>query len=175
MILALLLKWKTNAQDKARFNTLMSAHGAALMRVPMGYVSRQADRQDLEQEIALAIWEAMPRWRKDASARTYAFRIAHNKCIDALRRKRPHVDLAQEPERPSETSSPEAQSSARQTLRATLEHLRALPLAQRQVLMLSLEDMTHQEIADTLGIKSNHVGVLLHRARTAIKPHKETP
>ena len=39
----------------------------------------------------------------------------------------------------------------------------------RQVLVLSLEGLSHREIADVVGITENNVAVRLNRARTAVR------
>jgi RNA polymerase sigma factor (sigma-70 family) len=43
--------------------------------------------------------------------------------------------------------------------------IRALPVSQRQVLSLALEDLDHRSIGEILGIRENAVSVRLHRAR----------
>ena len=47
--------------------------------------------------------------------------------------------------------------------------VRGLPVAQRQAFTLSLEGLSYEEIADVLGVKANHVGVLVFRARAAVR------
>jgi DNA-directed RNA polymerase specialized sigma24 family protein len=46
-------------------------------------------RDDLVQEIALAIWKAIPRFRGDSSERTWVYRIAHNVAITSATGKPP--------------------------------------------------------------------------------------
>lgn len=47
--------------------------------------------------------------------------------------------------------------------------IHTLPLIHRAVLVLALEDMTHPEIAEVLGVSTNNVAVRLTRARDALK------
>src|SRR5690242_6341772 len=39
---------------------------------------------DVAQEVFCAAWRSLPRFRHESSIRTWLFRIARNKCIDAL-------------------------------------------------------------------------------------------
>ena len=56
------------------------------------------------------------------------------------------------------------------------EAVRRLPLIQRQVVVLALEDMDYAEIGAVLGISENNVGVRLNRARASLrKLMGETP
>ena len=67
-------------EDERRrtFSRLMEAYGVALKRLAAAYVSDSAAREDLFQEIALAVWNGIPGFRGDASERTWLYRIAHN-------------------------------------------------------------------------------------------------
>jgi RNA polymerase sigma factor (sigma-70 family) len=67
---------------------LLAAHGAALSRLASSYVRRQDEREDLLQEIVVAIWRALPRFRRESSERTFLFRIAHNRAITYVARRR---------------------------------------------------------------------------------------
>ena len=61
-------------------------------------------------------------------------------------------------------------ANQRDRLRAAIQHL---PLVYRQVIMLMLEDLSHAEIADVLGITESNVAVRLNRARKALKESLE--
>ena len=47
--------------------------------------------------------------------------------------------------------------------------MRRLPLIQREVVVLALEDMDYAEIAAVLGISETNVGVRLNRARASLR------
>ena len=53
-------------------------------------------------------------------------------------------------------------------LRGSSQCVFMLKLDQQQVITLALEGMSYQEIADVLVITTNHVGVRLQRAKTAL-------
>ena len=132
-----------------------------------------AERGDLLQDIALALWQALPRFRGESSERTFLFRIAHNHCINHITRRRPMASLQELELDPPDSGAPletrlnDQQDSARLT-----EAVRQLPLIQRQVVVLALEDMDYTEIAQVLGITENNVGVRLNRARTTLRKQR---
>jgi RNA polymerase sigma factor (sigma-70 family) len=67
-----------------RFDQLLARDGPALMRLAAAYTRTASDRDDLFQEIALAIWQALPGFRGESSERTFLFRIAHNRSVAYL-------------------------------------------------------------------------------------------
>lgn len=160
-----------------RFLALLNANLPALGRLAGSYAGSTGEREDLVQDIALALWQALPRFRGESSERTFLFRIAHNHCIDHITRRRPMAslqDLELDPVdggRSIESTLTEQQDSAR-----LQEAVRRLPLIQRQVVVLALEDMDYAEIGAVLGISENNVGVRLNRARASLrKLMGETP
>ena len=56
-------------------------------RIAASY-ARPADQDDLRQEISIAIWNALDRFRGDCSERTFLFRIAHNRGLSHVARRR---------------------------------------------------------------------------------------
>jgi RNA polymerase sigma factor (sigma-70 family) len=163
-----------NALDRsalaAQYDRILAAHGPALVRLTASFESLPQAREDLFQEILLAIWKALPNFRGDCSEKTFAFRVAHNRCLTHVwrRGKSPQSD-DELPEVRDPRKNPEAlaiDSRRRETL---LGAIRALPVNYRQVITLALEDLTPAEIAAVLGVTENNVAVRLNRARKALR------
>lgn len=153
-----------------RFLTLLNANLPALGRLAGSYAGSTGERDDLLQEIALALWQALPRFRGECSERTFLFRIAHNRCINHITRRRSMDSLqALELDPPDETRPVDQALGEQQDSVRLLDAVRRLPVIQRQVIVLALEDMEYQEIAAVLGISENNVGVRLNRARASLR------
>ena len=148
----------------------MKADGAALARLAASYARGPGDGEDLFQDIAVAIWQALPRFRGECSERTFLFRIAHNRGIAYVARRRlPTIDAGEDVELPDKRPDPEQQLSVEQQGRQLLEAIRCLPLGHRQVVTLALEGMSYGEIGDVLGIAEGNVGARLTRARQMLR------
>lgn len=154
----------------ARFAQLMREHGAALGRVVASY-ARPADQDDLAQEVSLGIWKALPAFRGDCSERTFVFRIAHNRGISYLARKRLRGEEL--PELVDGAPGPEAQAERRQQSESLFRALRTLPVPFRQALTLALEGMSNAEVGACLGITAETAAVRLSRARAALRAQLE--
>jgi len=159
-----------------RFGRLLKANHAPLTRLAASYTANRSDRDDLLQEIAIALWRALPAFRGECSERTFLFRIAHNRCITHLSKRRDTVsleDAAIDPEDPQGSS--ETIVAEEQQRRRFLQALRGLPVIHREVLVLFLEGMDYGEIAGVVGISESNVGVRLNRARQKLKTLLEGP
>jgi RNA polymerase sigma factor (sigma-70 family) len=168
-----LISVSTSSKTEQEFDRIMSAYGQALSRLTFGYEKVGSAREELMQEIALAIWQALPNFRGECSERTFLYRIAHNCAITHVCRRRPADESLEELPSPLEPVDPKphpeeqfARTHQRDRLRSAIQRL---PLVFKQVLMLMLEDLSQAEIAEVLGITENNVAVRLNRARNALK------
>lgn len=149
--------------------TVLREHGSMLARIAGSYESEHARRDDLLQEITMAVWRALPSWRGDASLRTFAARVAHNRAIDHLaREKRAQGDELDE-HHPDPEASPLRHAEAEQRREDLVAAVRRLPLGQRQVVVLALEGFSQNEIGQALGLEDNTVAQRLSRARRQLQ------
>ena len=140
-----------------------------LGRVAAMYAPPGADRDDLSQEIAMALVTALPRHRGDSSLKTYILRIAHNCGVRRIARRGAGSAVLDESHHPAASPSPEREALARQEVERLARAVRELPLGSRQVLVLTLEGLSQHEIGEVLGLDENVVSVRLHRARNSLR------
>jgi len=154
-----------------QFENLLEVYGPALTRLAASYTNTVSDRDDLLQEIALAIWQGLPRFRGESSERTFLYRIAHNRAITFLSRARgqSHELIDDEIEVHDPAPGPESSLSERQRSNDLRQAVHRLPVAYRQVITLTLEGLGYREISEVLGISEANVGARLNRARQQLK------
>jgi len=158
------------------FDRLLAENGSALSRLAASYTNSAADRDDLVQEIALAIWRALPHFRGECSERTFTFRIAHNRAVTYLTRRRaPEAEAVAAIEVADKTPNPEAGLVRIQEGAQLRRAVHSLPLLYRQVVTLMLEGMEYDEMAQVLGISESNVGARLSRARQMLRELMEVP
>lgn len=129
---------------------------------------RTGDRHladDLLQEAYYRFLRARVAHESESHRRNYLFRIAANLVHDNHRSQTSHAELPEEgtPGHPASGLNLGRQSQQREDLHRALVHLSA---KQRDALWLAYaEGSSHQEIAETLGLKVGSVKLLLFRAR----------
>ena len=143
-------------------------YGAALARVVASYAPPGPDREELAQDVALAVLQALPRHRGESSLKTYVLRIAHNVGLrQAVRRRARRTDeLSEVADTTVRADHALVAAGERSRLHVAI---RQLPMAQRQVLALALEELTHGEISQALDISENAVATRLHRAKAQLR------
>lgn len=149
---------------------MLSEHEAAIRRLCDSYERDPSRRQDLVQDIWLAVWQALTRFRDDCSERTFVFRIAHNRAVSHIQHWQRRRTDPLEDDAPIAATGPDpehslSQQQRRDRLQAVVQ---ALPLGLQQVVVLTLEGLSNAEVADIIGISENNVAVRMTRARAQL-------
>src|SRR5579859_1487331 len=111
-------------------------------------------------------WMAGDRIRQP-TVKSYLFSIARNAYIDVLRRAARHTQL--DANMPDTRISAQTQMEQSAEVRAVLAALQQLPELDRTVLLLrALDEMTYEEIGETVGISVGSARVKVHRARVKL-------
>ena len=151
------------------FDRIVRTYGEALSRVAWGYVDGAADHDDLLQDILVAIWQALPRFRGDASERTFVFRIAQNRGCTFVTRRRHHEPLNDNAPIPDPRPGPDEALDAARRRERLARAVRTLPEAQRQAVLLRLEGFSLGEIAALQATSEANVSVRLTRGRDRLR------
>jgi len=156
------------------FDRLLAENGPGVARLAASFTNTASDRDDLLQEIAMAVWRALPGFRGDCSARTFLYRIAHNRAIAFLARHRGRFAAAGgEIDAPDPAPDPESGLARAQSAERLRRAVHRLPMLYRQVITLTLEGLGYSEIAEVLGISETNVGARLSRARQLLRESLE--
>ena len=149
---------------------VLRTHAAALARLAASYESRPALREELLQDIAFAIWRALPSFRHESSEKTFVMRIATNRALSHLAARPPAADGLEAAEGLADTMPRPDELAARMETAARLQGVvRNLALPLRQVMVLAFEGLSNEDIASVLGLTAGNVGVRLHRGKALLK------
>lgn len=152
------------------FEHLVRDHERMIYRICASYESNRELARDLAQDVLLAIWRALPTYRKESSLKTFVARIAQFRAISHASRhsKLPPLEEIDESIRDTQ-ALPEARAIAADERNRLIAAVRRLPLTYREPAVLTLEDFTPAEIAAVIGITPELVAVRLSRARSLLR------
>src|SRR6266498_4549427 len=190
------LMCRARAGDGEAFRELTEPHRRELHVHCYRMLGSLQDAEDALQEILLAAWQGLAGFKEHASIRTWLYRVATNRCLDALRaaRRRPSTEVAMpgvtppEPTRLSEVVwlepypdalfeqgiqpplGPEASYEQTEAMSlAFLTALQTLPARQRAVLILrDVLGYRAAETAEVLDATLDSVNSALKRARASL-------
>lgn len=126
------------------------------------------DAEDVLQDVFVRAYSGLRADDRDLALRAWLYRVAHNRCVDELRRPSPAAPELGELVRPR-LQDPIAQAEQRESLRRLIEDVRRLPDQQRSALLMrELTGMSYVELAGVLAISIPAVKSLLVRARVGL-------
>jgi len=128
----------------------------------------KSDAEDALQDVFLRAYGALRSNGRDIALRAWLYRVAHNRCIDQLRRPVPQAadvfDVSRTP-----TIDPSSATERREDLRRLIEDVRRLPEQQRSVLLMrEMEGLSYADLAGALDVSIPAVKSLLVRARMGL-------
>lgn len=152
------------------FEIRLADHAGIVRNVAASYAWTDVDRADLMQEIVAALWQAWPRYDASRTFSTWMYRIALNVAISHVRgetmRRRHHV--AYDPDEHVAATAPadhEAEEQAALLQRA----MQALDPMNRALLTMHLDERSHRDIAEVLGISESNVATKLSRIKECLR------
>jgi RNA polymerase sigma-70 factor, ECF subfamily len=144
----------SRAGDPAAFDEIVERHRRAIYQVCFRFVNNHEDARDLAQETFVRAWKGLPDFKGQAALSTWLYRIAVNVCLNRVHARRVTV----EPLDSDRFIDPAAVLPGTDLIRqeraeAVRRAIAALPDKQRATLILrTYQEMSHQDIADVLGI-----------------------
>jgi RNA polymerase sigma-70 factor (ECF subfamily) len=168
-----LLIARVAAGDRSAFDALYERYSSAVFGLAIKVLRDREAAEEAVQEIFWRVWKRAASFDRSRAFAPWLFGIAHNYCIDELRRRKVRPQAVYEDddhpilsEIASETDigADAVLAEQRDVVRAALDQL---PAEQRQALMLAyFGGLTQQEIATQLG---NPLGTVKTRMRLGLQ------
>lgn len=161
-----------NKSKYKKFRLIALEYEKTFWRIAITYESDLESQKELLQEIMLAVWKSLSNFKNKSNIQTYLYRVAHNTAFrhvqtqsKSLRENAIGTDL------PSLTLNPEHLANSSQQFENIMSYIRRLPINQRQILALSLDDLSYAQIADITGMSITNVGAQLSRAKKSLSKY----
>jgi RNA polymerase sigma factor (sigma-70 family) len=126
------------------------------------------DAEDALQDVFVRAYSGLRASDRELALRAWLFRVAHNRCVDELRRPAPPPPEVLQLVRCT-APDPLVEVDRRESLRRLIADIRRLPDQQRSALLMrELGGMSYSDLAISLGISTAAVKSLLVRARISL-------
>ena len=160
---------RIRAGDRNAFALLVERHQSAIFRIVRRLVPDAVECEDLAQDVFLTAFAKLTAFDPGrASFRTWLLTIARNRCLNALKRRRPLVrsDLPEA----TDSRSPDVVLAGAELFQRLDEALAELPFEQRSAFVLvELEGLSLEEVGRVEGIPVGTVKSRLGRAREKLR------
>jgi len=163
-------------QDEDAFRVLLERHEDRLFGLLYRMLGRREEARDLAQDIFLELWISPERYRPTAEFTTWLYRVALNRAISRLRRRKLLDILSLSPSRDwpdppaSESDRPDHRAEASDFQSRLTAELARLPARQRAALHLRyIDSLSVQATAEALGVSLKSAESLIFRAKVTLR------
>jgi RNA polymerase sigma factor (sigma-70 family) len=157
---------RVRAGSEQAFTVLYERHHRGILSFCRHMLGSREEAEDAVQQTFTNAYKAMVGSDSEINLKPWLYRIARNQCVSLLRARRQHLELTDDEPSLSGLSDQVAQ---RDQLRDLLRDLAALPVEQREALVLAeLHDNSHVEVAAILGCEREKVKSLVFQARNSL-------
>ncbi len=156
------------------FEELVRLHEKKVYALTLRMCGNPEDARDAAQEAFLSAWRGLPSFRGEAGFSTWLYRLASNAAIDQLRRNRRQREEASldagEMDTPDQSPGPQEAAEGSELQRAVADGLASLSEDHRRILLLrEYQQLSYDEIAQTLDMDLGTVKSRISRARRALR------
>ena len=162
--------------DREAFGVLVTRHAASILSLTTRMLGQTADAEDVAQEAFVAAYKALSEFKFVSKFSTWLYRIAANKCTDALRARRPeNISLDATGDGSSlawETANEETPHWALEQAELAWEldrGIQTLPHLYRESFVLRhVEGLGYDEMSEILGVNRDTIKMRVYKARTLL-------
>jgi RNA polymerase sigma-70 factor (ECF subfamily) len=161
--------------DRPAFDELVRRTSVDTYTLALRLTAHEEDARDVVQESYLRAWKGLPQFRGDARFSTWMYRITANTAYTVVKRRRRHraesLDaMLEDPVELRPGAQPEDAAESAALLERLAVGLDELPPKLRVLVVLKdIYGLSHEEIAEELGISVPAAKVRLHRGRKRLR------
>lgn len=165
--------------DSEIFGVLVRRYQEKIFRLAYGYTGNEDDAMELAQDILIASFESLPRFRGESKFSTWLYSIGMNHCKNFIRKRGRIIsmpiksivdDSELEIQLADKKTDVEQSVINNDSMKIAVDELGKLPVEYREaVLLRDLNGMSYDEISIALGITMSNVKVRIHRGRDMLK------
>ncbi len=152
-----------------QFIQVLENNKGILYKVANAYCKDTEDRKDLVQEIVYQLWKSFDNYNAHYKHSTWIYRIALNVAISFYRKahvRKGYTDTLTESI--LEFSDTGFGEETEQQLILLQQFIAELKEMDKALMLLYLEEKSHKEIADIIGISESNVGTKINRIKTVL-------
>ncbi len=151
------------------FVKLISENQGLIHKVCLMYERNEENRKDLFQEIVLQLWRSFHSFKGQAKITSWMYRIALNTAISFFRKTSRIPETTDLDNLKFQIADDNESVLRREQFQMLEKAIKQLNEIEKAMMMLYLDDISYEEIAETLGITQNNVRVKMNRIREKLK------
>ena len=143
-------------------------YAAIIIKICRAYTNTQEDFEDYYQEVCLQIWKSRDNFQDQSKWSTWVYRLSLNVCLTLLKKSKNGDAPFSSDYQPSEYHE-DSKAFMDEPINQLYDGIKQLSEIDRAVILLYLEEKSHQEIADIMDTNATNIGTRVKRIKERLK------
>jgi RNA polymerase sigma factor (sigma-70 family) len=151
------------------FLKIIEINKRLIFKICNSYCQNADDREDLAQEIIFQLWKSWGNFNNEYKLSTWMYRIALNVAISFYRKEQKTTNTVLMGEHLIEIVDENLEEGLEANLNALQKFINELKPLDKALMLLYLEEKSHKEMAEIIGITSTNVATKIGRIKEQLK------
>lgn len=162
-----------NSDYNQSFTAMVGRHEKIIFSVCFFYATAEVPFEDIRQEVLISLYEGYCNFRKESSESTWVYKVCINTCLFSLRRLTSKIKTVPLEEMPMTVFQEDNDNEFMEKLKWLYSIIAQLNPMDKALILMWLDELTYEEIAQNMGIPRNTVASRLYRIKEKISSKKE--
>lgn len=157
-------------RDSNKFLEMLENHKGIIYKIVNSYCRDEESRKDLSQEIIIQLWKSFDRYDNRFKYSTWVYRIALNVSISFYRKEKKRSEISHPlPENLFSVHGIDDAVEKNNLNNLLMEFISELKELDRALIILFLDEKSHKEISEILGLTETNVATKISRIKKLLK------
>lgn len=150
------------------FTALVKRHEKIIFSVCFFYASSEVPFEDLRQEVLISLFNSFRNFKRQCAESTWVYRVCLNTCMFSLRKLTPKIKILSLEDLPPLNFREDPDNDLQDKLESLYSSISMLNPMDKALILMWLDDLSYEEIANNMGIPRNTVASRLFRIKEKI-------
>jgi len=157
----------SSSEQKKHFLQIITTYQGLINSVCKMYAQEKEDFKDMQQEVILQLWKALPGFRNESKISTWIYRVAFNTILSNKRHTKKHSNHLSLCELDHDSLA--GGVFADDEVQHLMFIISQLEDNDKAIVMLYLEGYSHKEMAEILSLTATNISTRMNRIKEKLK------
>lgn len=157
-----------NSVYNQSFTAMVGRHEKIIFSVCFFYATAEVQFEDIWQEVLISLYKGYRNFRKESSESTWVYKVCINTCLFSLRKLTSKIKTVPLEEMPLTIFQEDNDNEFKEKLEWLYSMIAQLNPMDKALILMWLDELTYEEIAQNMGIPRNTVASRLYRIKEKI-------
>lgn len=164
---------QTDKDYNTAFSDMVKRHEKIIFSVCFFYASNEIPFEDLRQEVLISLFNSYRNFKRQCAESTWIYKVCLNTCLFSLRKLTPKVKTLPLEKLPSLHFQDDSNIELKEKLELVYSAISRLNPMDKAIILMWLDELSYEEIANNMGIARNTVASRLSRIKEKLSHNIE--